>query len=216
MVLVRYMGGEPSDLITKNITENGIYNASSDGADGYSQVNVNVPSKVALDFDFTQSNIDKVLGITSQLFNAVRTEDGLIIDNINGYATIPNYMLRPVTNFILDISELNILDTSRHNRLFMFTGNDVYNSGWIYRSTGFWGTYDNTNGWLMSDINDPNYFDDSELQITIDQNGYWHIYKNGILCYETPSPINFTNRDMSIGSSNNSINYMLLKQLIIY
>ena len=31
-------------LITKTITENGTYNASSDGADGYSQVTVNVPS----------------------------------------------------------------------------------------------------------------------------------------------------------------------------
>ena len=35
-------GGGSATLITKSITENGTYNASSDSADGYSQVTVNV------------------------------------------------------------------------------------------------------------------------------------------------------------------------------
>ncbi len=38
-------GGGDATLITKSITENGTYSASSDGADGYSQVTVNVPSE---------------------------------------------------------------------------------------------------------------------------------------------------------------------------
>lgn len=38
--------GGGSTLITKNITENGTYNASSDSADGYSSVTVAVPSKL--------------------------------------------------------------------------------------------------------------------------------------------------------------------------
>lgn len=37
-------GGGGSTLITKSITENGTYNASSDNADGYSSVSVTVPS----------------------------------------------------------------------------------------------------------------------------------------------------------------------------
>ena len=36
-------GGEKTVLITKNITENGTYNASDDNADGYSSVTVDVP-----------------------------------------------------------------------------------------------------------------------------------------------------------------------------
>lgn len=36
------VAGEGSTLITKNITQNGTYNASSDNADGYSSVSVNV------------------------------------------------------------------------------------------------------------------------------------------------------------------------------
>ena len=37
-------GSGSATLITKSITQNGTYNASSDGADGYSQVIVNTPS----------------------------------------------------------------------------------------------------------------------------------------------------------------------------
>lgn len=37
------VSGQGPTLITKTITSNGVYNASSDNADGYSQVTVNVP-----------------------------------------------------------------------------------------------------------------------------------------------------------------------------
>jgi len=40
-------GGNSATLITKTITENGTYNASSDSADGYSSVTVNVPTPAA-------------------------------------------------------------------------------------------------------------------------------------------------------------------------
>ena len=38
-------GGGSSTLIEKSITENGVYNASDDEADGYSEVTVNVPEQ---------------------------------------------------------------------------------------------------------------------------------------------------------------------------
>lgn len=41
-------GGGSATLITKTITENGTYNASSDSADGYSSVTVNVPTPAAV------------------------------------------------------------------------------------------------------------------------------------------------------------------------
>lgn len=44
MANVRYMGGSSATLGTKEIDENGIYNASSDGLDGYSSVTVDVPA----------------------------------------------------------------------------------------------------------------------------------------------------------------------------
>lgn len=44
MANVRYMGGRSATLGTKEITENGIYDASSDGLDGYSSVTVDTPA----------------------------------------------------------------------------------------------------------------------------------------------------------------------------
>lgn len=56
-------GGGSATLIEKTITINGEYNASSDNADGYSSVTVNVPSggetfEVEIDFD---SNTQKLV-----------------------------------------------------------------------------------------------------------------------------------------------------------
>jgi len=44
-VYSRSGGAKAPTLITKNITANGTYNASSDNADGYNQVSVNIPLK---------------------------------------------------------------------------------------------------------------------------------------------------------------------------
>jgi hypothetical protein len=43
-----YSGGRIANLIEKNITANGTYNASDDGADGYSEVNVDVDGWTAI------------------------------------------------------------------------------------------------------------------------------------------------------------------------
>ena len=48
-------GGGSATLITKTITENGTYNASSDSADGYSSVTVNVPSGSSKNVQTVQS-----------------------------------------------------------------------------------------------------------------------------------------------------------------
>lgn len=59
-------GGGSSTLITKNISSNGTYNASSDEADGYSQVNVNV-----------QPNLqNKQISITSNTTTTIQKDTG--------------------------------------------------------------------------------------------------------------------------------------------
>lgn len=63
-------GGSPT-LVTKNVTRNGTYNASSDSADGYSSVIVNVPA----------SSVD------SGTKNITITENGTTIADVIGYAS---------------------------------------------------------------------------------------------------------------------------------
>ena len=58
MANVRYMGGPTATLGTKNITENGTYNAASDDLDGYSQVNVDVPEpEGSVSLSYTQNGL---------------------------------------------------------------------------------------------------------------------------------------------------------------
>lgn len=71
MANVRYFGGGAVDLGTKNIIENGTYNASSDGLDGYSQVTVNVP--------------EKTLGTKSIITNGTYNASA---DNLDGYSQV--------------------------------------------------------------------------------------------------------------------------------
>lgn len=71
MANVRYFGGGAVDLGTKNIIENGTYNASSDGLDGYSQVTVNVP--------------EKTLGTKSIITNGTYNASS---DNLDGYSQV--------------------------------------------------------------------------------------------------------------------------------
>lgn len=52
--LLEFVDG-PLNLIAKSVTANGTYNASSDNADGYSSVTVNVPSSGSTDFVVTVS-----------------------------------------------------------------------------------------------------------------------------------------------------------------
>lgn len=64
-------GGGSATLITKNITANGTYNASSDSADGYSSVVVNVPTGGGESGDYTRTVIvpSQTVACTTNLMN---------------------------------------------------------------------------------------------------------------------------------------------------
>jgi len=70
MALYRCGGGSTSRLITKNITQNGMYNASDDNADGYSSVSVHVSGggesviKTKAEWDSLSFAEKKALGLT--------------------------------------------------------------------------------------------------------------------------------------------------------
>lgn len=55
------VSGGGGTIVSKSITENGTYNASSDNADGYSPVTVNVPNA------FTISDVSNTSGTTAQI-----------------------------------------------------------------------------------------------------------------------------------------------------
>lgn len=89
MALYRCGGGSASRLITKNITQNGLYNASADNADGYSSVSVNVSGggssiiKTKTEWDSLSFAEKKALGLTVIRNGAETTGDWFDYSNIS-------------------------------------------------------------------------------------------------------------------------------------
>lgn len=84
-------GGGASTLITKNITQNGTYNASADNADGYSSVTVDVDKGAIIN---TPAEWD-ALTLTQ------KREQGLTV--IREYNGQPNGIWRDLSSSVLDI-----------------------------------------------------------------------------------------------------------------
>lgn len=79
-------GGSSATLITKSITENGTYNASSDNADGYSQVTVNVSGGGTVepeekDVNYYDYDGTRLYSYTKEEFLALETEPELPTKN---------------------------------------------------------------------------------------------------------------------------------------
>ena len=76
----------PTNLIPKTITENGVYNAADDNADGYDVVTVGVPERNTLDECFAGTlevaNIPSAISIIDYLFNNNKNLIDVIMPNV--------------------------------------------------------------------------------------------------------------------------------------
>lgn len=63
------VAGGGGTLISKTITQNGVYNASADAADGYSTVTVNVPTVIGFESEITVDS-GTIIGDATTAFNA--------------------------------------------------------------------------------------------------------------------------------------------------
>ena len=99
-------------LIPKTITENGIYNASSDNADGYDVVTVDVPDENTLDEYFANTlevaNIPSATSIINSLFDGKTNLLKVIMPNvvsigINSFTNCANLALTSLPSGVTDI-----------------------------------------------------------------------------------------------------------------
>lgn len=63
------VAGGGGTLISKTITQNGVYNASADAADGYSTVTVNVPTVIGFESEITVDS-GTIIGDATTAFNS--------------------------------------------------------------------------------------------------------------------------------------------------
>lgn len=141
----------------------------------------------SLYYDFTKIGSATIHGVAF-------SDAGATFNDASDYIPITDLIRKNFTMYV-DVASMDLPSTSSHQR-FIMTRND---SGLIYRSTGYWGVYASTD-WVMSDISDPKYFDNSTLRIYIDSNNKWHVFKNGIEIF-TNLNITFSSDLLSIGSS---------------
>lgn len=100
--------GGSATLITKSITANGIYNASSDSADGYSQVTVNVPTGITPTGTLSITD-NGTYDVTNYASANVNVSGGISTIDVNAeklkfsrssFTTIPSYLdFSNVTDF---------------------------------------------------------------------------------------------------------------------
>ena len=141
----------------------------------------------ALLYDFTKIAPGTIHGVTY-------SEAGATFNNSSGYIGLGDLFTSNFTIYV-DIGNMQLPSAFSHQRFIMTTGD----SGLIYRSNDLWGFYVGSD-WIMSDISDPKYFNNSTLRIYIDSNKKWHVYKNGTEIF-TSLNVTIDGTKLSIGSS---------------
>lgn len=158
-------------LITKSITENGTYNASSDNVDGYSQVTVNVPTAPSGMLVMNFTNISSPFTLNGVSYGAT----GAVFDNTSDYIDLPFF--HAGMEIEIDVASISLGQNA--NRRFF---SSYRNQGFLYRNNNVWSFYNGS--WYDTDISDSAYFDNSTVKIVVDSNNYWHIYKDDVLIFE--------------------------------
>ena len=171
-------------LETLTVTQNGTYTPGA-GVAGFSQVDVNVSSSnLALNFDFTQSMTDTIIGYTPDCSNITQDSSGAKFSTNYGQIKLGRRRYSANTyTYEIDVDMLN-LDVANHKRFLMVTTS----YGFIYRSSGVWAFY-TPSGWTESGKTSKTEFNGCTVKVYVDASGYWHIYKNGTLWWEPSYPI---------------------------
>lgn len=176
-----------------SITQNGTTTAPL-GIDGYSPITVNVPSSGGgMEETWEDSMVGTIHSLTARYSS---------VDIVNSeFSFSASSFFIPTLFFdgaklLLEVGTLS-LSGSINRRL--ITSVQYPDNGFVYRNTGEWGFY--LNGWVMSGITDPNYFDNSMLELVIDAQGEWYVYKNGVFVANSVSRYRVVDSYLTIGST---------------
>lgn len=118
MALYRCGGGSSSRLITKNITQNGTYNASDDNADGYSSVTVGVSGGIPIN---TQAQWD-ALTLAQKKAQGLTVIRNAVTEAVGIWRDMTNVVVDIIKEFYNSISESVLLTSQSLNHLIYFQG----------------------------------------------------------------------------------------------
>lgn len=153
------------------------------------------------DWDFTSATplVGNIRGVILTGYTLTFDSSGAIFDAASdcillGAVPRGNYA------FEVDVASMNLSALSNHQRFVMGSSD----GGLIYRSTSHqWEFYGN-NGWATSSGEGAgDFFNGATVRCEVDSDGYWHIYKDGVLWYEPTRPQTLSS--VMIGSTSYSI-----------
>ena len=180
IVIEPYSIPSPS-LISKSISTNGVYSASDYGAEGFSQIEVAVlsPYVIIEEWDFTGSEplIGKVRSMSAEMSGMTFGDHGAIFDDESKYLAFPSELASITRVIEIEVYSMSVASTSKHNR-FLMAG--TMGEGFIFRNSGYWGMY-NSSSWHMTTNSNKSLFDNSIMDVVINDNNQWGIYKDGSL-----------------------------------
>jgi hypothetical protein len=205
--------GNDGDLYMKYVNQQGISSIFGKVSGGWLAFNMFIEYV----WDFTKSLNAINNGTIISLSGATRSASGISFSGAAHYASIPVNLLQNGYTYEIEIASLAISNQSVNNRVFMFTDSNTHNAGVVWHGqTGKWGVWDSVNTWQDSNITDKDYFNDSVLKIVIDDNGYWHIYKDDVLIFEPANAITLKNTAFVLGASSNACYNMVISKFKIY
>lgn len=174
--------------------------------------------KLGVEFDFTKSTLDILSLIPITLSNVTQNSNGLVFNNANAYASLDGKLLRKGMTYEIEISSLNITDTTVHNDIFRYQDVDGSSSaGFAFRwQSQVWAVWDSVNKWQESSITNKNYFDNCTLKIKILDNGKWEIYKDDVLVFAPPTAPVLGTANFGLGSPNLAAKNMTIKSFRAY
>lgn len=164
-----------------SVTENGVYTAPS-GVDGYSPITVNVPSSGGgIEETWEDSFVGGIHSFLA-LYSGVTIVNSEFSIARNGIF-VPSLFF-PQCRLKMETGLLSISGGSSNERIVTTLGYPT--EGLVYRNTHYWGLYIDS-AWVMSSISDTHYFDNCFLEIVIDAQGTWYVYKDQNLVLDSGS-----------------------------
>lgn len=155
-------------------------------------------------WDFRAENPTPLIGLkrATKLTNYSVTFDaaGAVFDAASDYLLLGSL---PVARYAIevDVASMTLPILSSNHQRFIMADED---EGFIYRYTTHQWEFYGSSGWATSSgEGDPSFFNGATIRCEIDENNYWHIYRNGVLFYE-PN-VSSSLRSFRIGSNGNSI-----------
>lgn len=179
------------------------------------------------DWDFTQSLVDSVGGVTAQTANVTQDSEGIHMTSANSVVLLGD-VFAPGHTMKIDFASTSASLGGQHGRLVMFqdtssptTSTNVGN-GFIYRSTGAWAFYKLS--WSSaSNVTDADAFNGHTLimKYYLGEDSTYHtdVYcdSNLVLQYSDSSKWNTTGiNPVQLGSSSNAFRNAVITRIRIY